>query len=171
MKAIIITLVLFSWSYWVSAEEKTVAYKYMYLVDRDFSKAVRDYRQKNYREAFQRFSELSQFGLKEAQTMLGVMYLKGEYVEKSIERGLLWLGVAKEGGQEKKAAESFNYVYAQLSVEHKANIDKKLIEHIQKFGAEAQSVNCKRVSEAGSNITPIKCIKEQGSRTVMYPIP
>ena len=53
MKAIIITLVFFSCSYCVNAEEKSVAYKYMYLIDRDFSKAVADYHEENYKEAFQ----------------------------------------------------------------------------------------------------------------------
>lgn len=152
-------------------ESGNVTYKSQQEIQRELDDAIRLYKAEKYSEAYTHVSELSQWGIKDAQAILGGMFLKGEHVEKSTERGLLWLGVAKEEPTQKKAAESYQYIYDQLSKEHQSYIDQKVSEHILKFGAEAQSINCKKEAEVGSNLRVTKCAKQSGSNSVLYAIP
>ncbi|MBX2847958.1 MAG: hypothetical protein KTR16_06550 [Acidiferrobacterales bacterium] len=148
-----------------------VIYKSPQDIDNELNDMIRLYKAEKYAEAYPIVSELSQWGIKDAQAILGGMFLKGEHVDQSTERGLLWLGVAKEESNQKSAAKSFDYVYEQLSPEHKAYMDQKVTEHIAKFGSKAQHIKCKRESEVGSNLKTMRCDKTSGSNATLHPIP
>jgi len=145
-------------------------YKTVLDLETDFYKGVRLYKANKYDQAYAIFAELSQWGIKDAQAILGNMFLNGEYVDKSTERGLAWLGVAKEGGMQQAAAESFDYVYKQLNKVQQVYIDQKVLTYIEKFGSEAQNMDCDSHYVAGSNIPEKRCIKVPGTRSMLYPI-
>ncbi|MBX2847956.1 MAG: hypothetical protein KTR16_06540 [Acidiferrobacterales bacterium] len=155
----------------MTAEDGGVVYKSQQDIDREIEDMLRLYSAKNYADAYPIVSELSQWGIKDAQAILGGMYLKGEHVDQSTERGLLWLGVAKEESSQRAAAESFDYVYGHLGAEHKTYIDQKVAAHVSKFGLKAQNINCERESRVGSNLTTTICYKRSRSDSLLHAIP
>ena len=154
----------------MEAENGDITYKSLQELEEELEKSARWYQDKQYDRAYPAVSELSQWGVKEAQAILGSMYIQGEYVEQSIERGLAWLGVAKEGGTHKSARKSFDYVYTQLTKEQRQHMDKKIASYIAKYGSEEQNFRCKSRRVGGSNIPQRRCLKTPGSSSKLYPI-
>jgi uncharacterized protein len=62
----------------------------------DFNAAIDNYYAKNYEHAYKEFSSLAEIGEKRAQFNLSVMYFKGEYVEKDINKAYAWSQLAAE---------------------------------------------------------------------------
>jgi uncharacterized protein len=62
----------------------------------DFNAAIDNYYAKNYEQAYKEFSSLAEIGEKRAQFNLSVMYFKGEYVEKDINKAYAWSQLAGE---------------------------------------------------------------------------
>jgi hypothetical protein len=154
----------------MTAENGDVVSKSLQDLEEELKRGAGFYKVKDYKKAYPTISELSQWGVKEAQAILGDMYIKGEHVDQSIELGLAWLGVAKEGGTVRSARKSFDYVYNQLNDQQKAYMDTKISKHIAKYGAEAQNFSCKSRTVTGSNIPKTRCLKIPGSNSTLYPI-
>ena len=70
-------------------------FKSLEEIEFELNEGMKLYKKGEYEQAYVILSELSQWGIKDAQTVLGNMFIKGEHVDKSVERGLAWLGVAK----------------------------------------------------------------------------
>lgn len=156
----------------VTAADKTKTYKSLRDLDTELKKGGTLYKQGKYEEAHPIIAELSQWGLKSAQSILGTMYMKGQHVERSAERGLAWLGVSNELGGTKSSKANFNYVYEQLNDEQKKIIDAKVQSYIAMYGAETQHIKCKRKKTAGSNIQAKakSCSKRSSSNSPLHPI-
>ena len=154
----------------IVAENGDKYFKSLESIEAELNQGMKLYKDGSYEKAYTILSELSQWGIKDAQAILGNMFLKGEHVDKSVERGLAWLGVAKEDGMQKSAVESFDYIYQQLSAEHQTYMDQKIVAYIEKYGAEAQNFQCKSRQVIGSNLRENSCLKVAGSSSKLYPI-
>lgn len=148
----------------------TKSFKSLRDLESELKEGMSYYKRDKFEKAYPILAELSQWGLKSAQSLLGTMYIKGQYVQPSTGRGLAWLGVANELGGEKSSKDNFNYIYEQLNGDQKKIIDQKVQDYIAKFGAEAQSINCKRRRELGSNIFVKSCQRTPGSESILHPI-
>ncbi len=127
------------------------------------------YKEEKYEQAFSSLSEVAAMGNKDAQTIIGMMYLQGQHVPKSIVTGMGWLGVANET-KNKTAKKAYKQVYSQLSDEHKKVIDQTVATYVSKYGMETQNISCKKVKSVGSNISESVCAKSADSESPLYPI-
>ena len=131
------------------------------------------YKDQNYKDAFSKLSEVAAMGNKEAQAIVGLMFLQGQYVEKSTVTGMGWLGVANEKKNKKKnktAKKAYKQVYSQLSEEHQKIIDATVADYVAKFGMDTQNYICKKVKPLGSNIAESVCVKSADSESPLYPV-
>jgi TPR repeat protein len=156
----------------VTAADNTKTYKSLRDLDTELKKGSNLYKQGKYDEAHPIIAELSQWGLKSAQSLLGTMYIKGQHVDRSVERGLAWLGVSNELGGSKSSKANFDYVYKQLNDEQRKIMDSKIQSYIAMYGAETQHISCKRKKTSGSNIQvkAKSCSKRTSSNSPLHPI-
>ncbi len=151
------------------AEDGSRIWKSQKNIDDAMQIGSKHYREENYKEAFTALSEVAAMGNKYAQTIIGMMYLQGQHVPKSIVTGMGWLGVANET-KNKTAKKAYKQVYSQLSDQHKKVIDETVAGYVSKYGMETQNINCKKVKAAGSNISQSICAKSAGSESPYYPV-
>lgn len=149
---------------------KEVVYKSTKDLEEQVTKGVRLYHQQDYEGAYPLLSEAALWGIKTPQSMIGVMYTKGLYVDQSIERGMAWLGVANENGKDKKAKKMFKSIYKQLDEKQKAYIDELVANYTKRYGIEAQNIMCKSKRSIGSHIPTKVCAKTPGSMSFYYPM-
>ena len=130
------------------------------------------YKEENFEAAFSALSEVAVMGNKDAQAIIGMMYLQGQHVQKSTVVGMGWLGVANETAKQrnKNAKKAYKQVYSQLSDEHKKVIDTTVADYVSKYGMETQNIVCKKVKATGSNISESVCLKSPNSESPFYPI-
>ena len=154
----------------ITTADGVVAFKSLRDLDDELKEGIAFYKANKHAEAYTVFSELSQWGVKEAQAVLGGMYIQGQYVDRSTETGLAWLGVAKEVRTQRSASKMYKHVYKQLNAEQQKYIDQKVDSYIAKYGTKAQNVSCSRRTYAGSSIPETKCKKLPNSNSVLYPV-
>ncbi|WDE09016.1 sel1 repeat family protein [Thalassomonas viridans] len=116
------------------------------------------YQKGNYKEAFEKLSELASWGYKESQYALAFMFLKGQHVQQSTLIGMGWLGVAAESGH-KKWIELFEKLYNSAPKEEQVKFDKIIADYISKFGMKAQKVTCRKRIKPPSQRVILDCIK------------
>ena len=154
----------------ITSADGTITYKSMRDLDTQLSEAVALYRAESYSKAFPLLTELSQWGIKHAQMLLGDMYIAGRHVEQSNVRGLGWLGVAKEANSERHAKKVFQHVYDQLGQDQQKYVDRVVRNYIQKYGVIAQNYKCRKRTSVGSNIPRTECNKIPNSNSVLHPL-
>jgi hypothetical protein len=153
----------------ITSETGETTFKSLRDLDEELKEGIEYYQTDKFAEAYTIFSELSQWGIKEAQAVLGGMFIQGQYVDRSTEVGLAWLGVAKEARTQKSASKMYNHVYKQLNTQQQTYIDGVVGNYIDKYGAKAQNIHCSRRTYAGSNIPKTSCKKRANSNSVLYP--
>ena len=170
MKYFTVFLLLFSASFFSNAEP-TKSKRSAYALHKMEAVGVKHYKRGNYRRAYQKLINAAHQGMKQAQYFMGFMYLKGQHVEQSAVLGTVWLGLAKES-QIKEWVITYDNVYAVLSKEQKGEVDKKLLEYIDKYGMEAQDVKCekRRNSIRARNKDSIICQKIEFDKVQQYDI-
>ena len=134
------------------------------LIDKE-ARGLRAYTGGRYESAFNMLSDTASIGLKESQYVLALMFLKGEYVDKSILIGLGWLGVAIESGNE-EWNNTFNTLYESMNDAQRAMIDAKVNDYVAKYGTAIQGIACKKRTAAGSRRIEVRCDKSVGN----YPV-
>jgi len=154
----------------ITAPNGEVTYKSLRDLDEGLMKGVEYYKKEDYASAYPIVTELSQWGLKDAQAILGSMYIQGQHVEQSTERGMAWLGVAKEARTQKAATKTFKMIYKQLNADQKGYIDNMVDGYIAKFGVKAQRFKCSKRTAVGSNIPTRSCKRIPNSNSVLHPI-
>jgi len=154
----------------ITAENGEMTYKSLRDLDEGLKKGAEYYKNEDYVNAFPIVSELSQWGLKDAQAMLGSMYIQGQHVKQSTERGMAWLGVAKEARTQKAAGKTYKMIYKQLNAEQKKYIDNMVDGYIDKYGVKAQKFKCTSKLAVGSNIPARSCKRRPNSNSVLHPI-
>ena len=131
---------------------------------RDEKAGIRHYKKGNYKRAFERLKLPAQMGLKEAQYALAFMFLKGQYVNQSLDIGMAWLGVANEI-HVRDWKQTYDQVYAALSPQEQSRIDRKVATYVDMFGMETQNLNCDKNS--GRRIS-ISCQKVFDAPTPVF---
>ena len=134
------------------------------LFDKE-ARGIRAYSGGRYESAFNILSATASNGMKESQYVLALMFLKGEYVDKSILIGLGWLGVAIESGNE-EWNNTFNTLYESMNDAQRAMVDAKVNDYVAKYGTVIQGIACKKRTAAGSRRIEVRCDKSVGN----YPV-
>lgn len=134
------------------------------LFDKE-ARGIRAYTGGRYESAFNMLSDTASKGMKESQYVLALMFLKGEYVDKSILIGLGWLGVAIESGNE-EWNKTFNTLYESMNDAQRAMVDAKVNDYVAKYGTVIQGIACKKRAAAGSRRIEVRCDKSVGN----YPV-
>ena len=124
------------------------------------------YEDGEFEEAFSLSSIAAQRGMKTAQYLLGIMFLKGEYVDQSLAIGMAWLGVAGEADQDDWHA-TYEKIYDTLAANLQAAIDVKVATYIELYGVRTQKIRCERRARTGQRRIEEICGKN-GSDTPLY---
>ena len=112
---------------------------------------IKYHKKGNYKKAFKKLHDSAMWGLKDSQYFLGIMYLKGQYVEQDIIKGMGYLGVSNEV-EIKQRKQLFDNIYKQLSDQQKAAVNIRVEEYIKKIGLKAKSRKCVKTKEMGSSV-------------------
>ncbi len=74
-----------------------------------YSEAMSNYQGKNFERAHKQFTELASLGNKDAQYLLGVMYLNGDGIKSDIYKAFAWMSLAASKGDKdyKKSVDTF----------------------------------------------------------------
>ena len=117
--------------------------------------------------AYDNLSFAAQSGMKEAQYLLGFMYLKGEYVQRSIPVGMAWLGTALEI-ENKDWSALYSRVYHSLNEQQQVFIDRKVSQYIDIYGMDIKNVDCQLTSVIGSRKLAKRCTKQADRLTPLF---
>ena len=121
----------------------------------------------DFTSAYDNLSFAAQSGMKEAQYLLGFMYLKGEYVKRSIPVGMAWLGTALEI-ENKDWSALYSRVYDSLNAQQRVFIDRKVSQYIDIYGMDIQNVDCQLTSVIGSRKLAQRCTKQADRLTPLF---
>ena len=121
----------------------------------------------DFTSAYDNLSFATQSGMKEAQYLLGFMYLKGEYVQRSIPVGMAWLGTALEI-ENKDWSALYSRVYHSLNEQQQVFIDRKVSQYIDIYGMDIQNVDCQLTSVIGSRKLAQRCTKQADRLTPLF---
>jgi TPR repeat protein len=121
----------------------------------------------DFTSAYDNLSFAAQSGMKEAQYLLGFMYLKGEYVQRSIPVGMAWLGTALEI-ENKDWSALYSRVYHSLNEQQQVFIDRKVSQYIDIYGMDIQNVDCQLTSVIGSRKLAQRCTKQADRLTPLF---
>lgn len=130
---------------------------------------LRHYERGSYDKAFESLSATAVRGLKRSQYILAFMFLKGQYVDKSILLGMGWLGVAMESG-DPEWIEMYQSLYARATADQQVLIDAKVAQYVEQYGSVTQHVTCSRRPAAGSRRIESRCVKEAERSSPLYPV-
>ena len=126
---------------------------------------LRYYTLGDFPKAFSILSRTAAPGMKNSQYILGLMFIKGEGVDKNVLSRLAWMGLAAELGSD-EWVEKHEGLYNSLSNTHKSMVDQKVREYGENFGASPQGVTCSKTAEVGSRAIRWKCRNVEGAYTV-----
>ncbi len=96
------------------------------------------------------------------------MFLNGEYVDRSIDKGIAWLGIANEI-EIKDWKSTYEETYNQLNDTQNKHINNKVLQHIEYYGMESQHLDCRRTAYVGSR-KAVLCEKIPNKFSKPYPI-
>jgi hypothetical protein len=117
---------------------------------------IKFYKKAQFKKAYKNISETAQWGFKDSQYFLALMYLKGQYVQQDIIRGMGYLGVANEAAI-KNRKELFDKIYISLTPAMKVQVDARVEEYIGQIGMRAKSIKCSKSQDVGSRVPVINC--------------
>ena len=134
---------------------------------RQYEQGAVAYEDGDYESAYADLSLAAQRGVKDAQYLLGFMYLQGEYAPRSIPVGLAWLGTALEV-ENKDWLSLYTKLYGTLNSAQQAFIDNKVDAYIELYGMDTQRIVCDNKARVGSRRKVRQCIKTEDVNTPLY---
>jgi len=134
---------------------------------RQYEQGAIAYEKGDYESAYADLSLAAQRGVKDAQYLLGFMYLQGEYAPRSIPIGMAWLGTALEV-ENKEWLALYKKLYGTLNSAQQAFIDNKVDTYIQLYGMDTQRIVCESKPRVGSRRKVRQCIKTEDVNTPLY---
>lgn len=143
-----------------SADEKVVTMRRDIFEDTILD-GIKHYRAENFDKAFDLLGRTAVQGDKESQYLIGLMYLKGQGVDKHQLRGLAWMKTACES-EMKKWVRDYKKITKKLNQQQLARVDKQAEQYVRLYGMQAQNVTCKNESIVGSYRKQYVCRKESG---------
>jgi len=124
---------------------------------KEIGSAKKAFKSGDYDLAFQLMSRTARWGDKNNQYVLGMMYLKGLGVEQNLMLGYAWIKLSEEGAKRQEWSAQINYIESKMSDEE-AIVAVQLVEELRlKYGTEAKSIACERVTKKGSHIKYTLC--------------
>ncbi len=109
-----------------------------------------------YKKAHAKLSETAVWGLKDSQYFLALMYLKGQFVEQDIIKGMGYLGVANEANIEERK-NLFAQIYDKLPGVDQKRVDDRVADYIAKYGMKIKNIICKETAELRSRVAVVNC--------------
>lgn len=96
------------------------------------------YEQSEYEQAYHQFGRAARNGDSLAQFNLGVMYIRGQFVEQDSAVGFAWLALAADNNASNDPEAVHHRLYAKFDEATQARADAELAELRQRYGQEAQ---------------------------------
>lgn len=97
-------------------------------------------------------------GFKEAQRLLGEIYINGlGDIERDIVQGIGWLGVAASGESEPEIRQLYESVRERLPAQHNETFDKVVAQYTQNYDGRRTRVVCEMVQQAGTHGKMMRC--------------
>jgi hypothetical protein len=149
------------------AAHAQVTQLFYHEVLRQYEQGAVAYEDGDYESAYADLSLAAQRGVKDAQYLLGFMYLQGEYAPRSIPVGLAWLGTALEV-ENKDWLSLYTKLYGTLNSAQQAFIDNKVETYIELYGMDTQRIVCDNKARVGSRRKVRQCIKTEDVNTPLY---
>jgi hypothetical protein len=149
------------------AAHAQVTQLFYHEVLRQYEQGAVAYEGGDYESAYADLSLAAQRGVKDAQYLLGFMYLQGEYAPRSIPVGLAWLGTALEV-ENKDWLSLYTKLYGTLNSAQQAFIDNKVETYIELYGMDTQRIVCDNKARVGSRRKVRQCIKTEDVNTPLY---
>lgn len=134
---------------------------------RQFEQGAVAYEKGDFETAYADLSLAAQRGVKDAQYLLGFMYLRGEYAPQSLPVGLAWIGTALEVDNEDWLA-LYTQVYSRLTPQQQVYIDTRVDKYIELYGMETQRMSCRKTARTGSRRKILQCVKTEDVNTPLY---
>ena len=125
------------------------------------------YRAGAFERAYSELAEPAAKGLKVAQQLMGLMYLRGEGVEKHPLKGVALLGLAAETG-DKTVERQYSEALKRVPDQFRDVVRQQVQFYIARYGMAAQGISCKRTRKPQSHFTAMDCDKAPGDYEV-YP--
>ena len=103
-------------------------------------------------------------GLKIAQHVVALMYLKGEGVEKNAgtqAKGVALLGLAAESG-DKAVQRQYRKALKRTPEALREVVERQVAYYVERYGMAAQGVTCKRTRKPRSHFMAVDCSKTPG---------
>lgn len=134
---------------------------------RQFEQGAVAYEKGDFETAYADLSLAAQRGVKDAQYLLGFMYLRGEYAPQSLPVGLAWIGTALEVDNDDWLA-LYTQVYSRLTPQQQVYIDTRVDKYIELYGMETQRMSCRKTARTGSRRKILQCVKTEDVNTPLY---
>ncbi len=148
-------------------EEPQLTQLYFAQVLRQFEQGAVAYEKGDYKTAYGDLALAAQRGVKDAQYLLGFMYLRGEYAPQSLPVGLAWIGTALEVEND-DWLELYTQIYTKLTPQQQIYIDTRVDKYIELYGMETQRMSCKKTARTGSRRKILQCVKTEDVNTPLY---
>lgn len=134
---------------------------------RQFEQGAVAYEKGDFETAYADLSLAAQRGVKDAQYLLGFMYLRGEYAPQSLPVGLAWIGTALEVDNDDWLA-LYTQVYSRLTPQQQVYIDTRVDKYIELYGMATQRMSCRKTARTGSRRKILQCVKTEDVNTPLY---
>lgn len=128
----------------------------------DEAQGLNYYSRARFEDAYPLIWSAARRGLKKAQYTLGLMYVKGEFVEQDLVKGAAWLGVSTETRIE-EWVDTFHTITSALDETQGTAAREKLGKYIEYYGMEVQGISCR---PAPRRQAEVDCTKASGE----YPL-
>ena len=140
---------------------------YFQQILRQFEQGARAYENGDFESAYADLALSAQRGIKDAQYLLGFMYLRGEYAPQSLPVGLAWIGTALEVDND-DWLELYTQIYTKLTPQQQVYIDSRVDKYVELYGMDTQRLTCQNVARAGSRRKIRQCVKTEDVTTPLY---
>lgn len=122
------------------------------------AKGARLYKHKKYKEALPYLLHGAQVGFKMSQARLGTIYLYGlGGVERDVEKGIGWLGVASEPRTSPEIRNMWRKVDAQIPENYRPHALSIIDTYREKYGVNATGTACEMVPNTKSFVSRLEC--------------
>lgn len=158
-------IILLMASFFVNSDESEARHMTMNEIQIAEKLGVNSHKKGNYEKAFIPLTKAAELGMKQPQYLLGIMYLKGQYVDQAIDKGMAWLGVANEINK-KEWRITYDNVYNMLNAAQKKYVDNKVVEYVGLYGLQAQDVSCEKRASRERAKKEFYCLKNDSD---LYP--
>lgn len=140
------------------------------LYDKMLQEAAGAYGDGEFDLAFENYSKLARWGDKQAQQMLGIMYLQGEGTDVDLVEGYVWIKLAAES-KSRGALDIMKQVESQLPPAAIRAGDQLYDSYLSKYGAEAMGIKCSKKRRRSMGRPEIVCERDRQIQATQYRIP